>query len=337
MRRLPKISPIFSSLATAMLAAAMLATAMPAASLSVIMYHRFGEDEYPSTNTTGEQLAEHIELLKQRRVLPLAEAIRRLRAGERLADAVAITVDDAFLSFYENGLPSFVAADLPLTLFVSADSVGKGGYMGIEALKEAMASGLVAIGNHGASHSSFIGLGEAEIKAELEESQSFFAERLGVVPTLFSYPYGEAGEREIQLLGESGFQAAFGQHSGAIGVDSEWFYLPRFALNERYGTRRRVVTALDAKPLALRLSAPRQPASPFGEITLRILRAKDGEGLTCFSGGKRVKMSRDGEVLRLHLAKPFASGRNRINCTKKKDGGWGWFGWQFAIGGEGRP
>lgn len=328
-----------------------LLASVPADALSVIMYHRFGEGEYPSTNTTLEQLSAHIELLKQKPVLPLAEAIARLQNGENLDDAVAITVDDAFTSFYENGLPEFLAAELPLTLFVATDLVGGGGYMDERMLRETELSGLVTIGNHGTDHRSFAELGEAEIKAVLEKSQAAFAELGLATPTLFSYPYGEAGEREIRLLQQSGFAAAFGQHSGgiagtigaAIGTgigtadgdpDWEWFYLPRFPLNERYGGEKRVATALDAKPLPLRLHSPRQPSAPFDKITLEALDGGGG-GLNCFTGnGEPIALSKTDDLIELSLPEPFGIGRNRINCTEKKNGGWGWFGWQFFLKGD---
>ncbi len=305
----------------------------PAYGLTVIMYHRFGDSRYPSTNTTLEQLALHIDLLANKRVVPLDEAVVRLQNGEDTRNMAAITVDDAFLSFYHNGFPAFAAAELPVTLFVSTGLVGGGDYMDKEMLKEVAADGLVVLGNHGVSHRSFTAMSDAEITAELAKSQKYFTEELELeAPTLFSYPYGEAGSREMQILEASNFVAAFGQHSGAIGPSSRMSYLPRFALNERYGSKERVAIALAAEPLGLELVSPLAPAEPFKTVVLRVLKSEDGEGLSCFGGkGERLAPERRAETIAITAERPFGPGRSRINCTKKKGEGWGWFGWQFFV------
>ena len=76
---------------------------------SVIMYHRFGEDRYPSTNTTIEQLEAHIAYLQDGNynIMPLQEIII-FQSGQTVPDkTVAITIDDAYLSVYkQDGLIS---------------------------------------------------------------------------------------------------------------------------------------------------------------------------------------------------------------------------------------
>ena len=74
----------------------------------ILMYHRFGEDQYPSTNVRLEQFEEHLEVLAQGQynVLPLDDIVAHLQSGEPLPDrTVAITIDDAYLSVYEQAFP----------------------------------------------------------------------------------------------------------------------------------------------------------------------------------------------------------------------------------------
>ena len=76
-------------------------------SATVIMYHRFGEGRYPSTNISMEQFEDHLALLTNGdyTVLPLPEIVDKLRSGQLLPDrTVAITIDDAYLSVYEKSL-----------------------------------------------------------------------------------------------------------------------------------------------------------------------------------------------------------------------------------------
>ena len=55
-------------------------------SATVIMYHRFGEDRYPSTNIRLAQFEEHLALLTNGdyTVLPLPEIVATLQAGGSL-------------------------------------------------------------------------------------------------------------------------------------------------------------------------------------------------------------------------------------------------------------
>ena len=70
---------------------------------TVIMYHRFGESRYPSTNVTIEQFESHLEFIRQGNytVMPLIKIIEALKSGGEINDkTVAITIDDAYLSVY---------------------------------------------------------------------------------------------------------------------------------------------------------------------------------------------------------------------------------------------
>ena len=70
------------------------------------MYHRFGETKYPSTNITEEQLDSHLNFL-------IEQNYRFIQAGDLLdpnqlnEKTITVTIDDAYLSFYEVGLPIF--------------------------------------------------------------------------------------------------------------------------------------------------------------------------------------------------------------------------------------
>ena len=214
-------------------------SALANASAVVIMYHRFAEDKYPSTNTTVEQLDSHIkELLSgQYTILPVPEIVGRLAEGMTLpSKTIGITIDDAYRSVYEVAWPKFKAADLPITIFVSTAHIDSGShrYMSWDQLRELVERG-ATIGHHTVSHLHMIAASRELIDKELTEAYGRFEEELGFRPKVFSYPYGEASLAIIKHIKDFGFEAAFGQHSGAIGRQSDRFYLPRFSMNETYG------------------------------------------------------------------------------------------------------
>ena len=67
-------------------------------SASIIMYHRFGESNYPSTSIQIDRFKEHLEELRnpKYKVMQLSTIIKEIKAGRELPEfTVAITIDDA--------------------------------------------------------------------------------------------------------------------------------------------------------------------------------------------------------------------------------------------------
>ncbi|MEE4272056.1 MAG: polysaccharide deacetylase family protein, partial [Thermoanaerobaculales bacterium] len=126
----------------------------------VLMYHRFGDDRYPSTNIRVEQLEAQLEYLADHgfTVVPLADVLAAVGGDGGLPDrAVAITVDDAYRSVYSVGFPLLRERGLPFTVFVATDPVdaGQRDYMTWDQMRQ-MAEHGVSFANHGATHDSVI-------------------------------------------------------------------------------------------------------------------------------------------------------------------------------------
>ena len=187
---------------------------------TVIMYHRFGESQLPSTNTTLEQFDAHLNELATGgyTVLPLSEITTKIIAGESLPDrAVAITVDDAFISFYQEAWPRLKAYNFPVTLFIATEAIDKKlkGYASWDQLRQLQAEG-VEFGSQSNSHPHMHMIDLASARQEIEISNQRFVEELGIKPMYFAYPYGEYTPEIRDLMREMGFNAAFGQHSGVM-------------------------------------------------------------------------------------------------------------------------
>ena len=70
------------------------------------MYHRFNENKYPSTNIKMEVFKRHIELISKENLefYNLKEFDENFSIPKK-DKKILITVDDAFLSFYDNAWP----------------------------------------------------------------------------------------------------------------------------------------------------------------------------------------------------------------------------------------
>jgi peptidoglycan/xylan/chitin deacetylase (PgdA/CDA1 family) len=125
------------------------------------MYHRFGESKYPSTNITVEQLESHLNYLVEQN-FRFTQASDLLDPEQQKEKTITVTIDDAYLSFYEVGLPIFEKHQVPVTLFLNTENVGGFNYMSWDQLRDVLDRG-VEIQNHSHTHSSFSTLDEEAI------------------------------------------------------------------------------------------------------------------------------------------------------------------------------
>ena len=313
----------------------------------ILMYHRFGEAAFPSTSTTREQLDDHIAVLQEsgQVVVPLFDVVTALQNNTPLPDrAVAITVDDAYRSFLTDGWPKFKAAGFPVTLFVATAGVDAGfsDLLSWNEIRSLQDDG-VTIGAHSHSHGHYPGMSAEAVNSDLQHMAESFEQHLGAVPPLFAFPYGEAGRADMTAVKTAGFRAAFGQHSGAAGMVSDLFYLPRFALNEAFGGADRFRLVINTLPLPVTQIEPHEPVlrdnPPVFTLALSNPPANLA-ALTCFGpGGRPLDTAVDKDSVWLTPVQPFPSGRARLNCTlpvrtEGQDGRWYWFGWQMIAGFE---
>ena len=309
----------------------------------VIMYHRFGEADLPSTNIRLAQFEAHIAELTSGRytVLPLPDIVAALKDGRALPErTVGISIDDAFASVYAEAWPRLRAAHLPFTLFVATGPIdrGLGGYMTWDQVRELAAGGTVTIGHHGVDHGHMVAQSAAATRAELAAASARLQAELGKAPALFAYTYGEYGLDLRDLVAQAGFAAAFGQQSGAIARTGDAFAMPRYPFNETYGDMDRFRLALNSLPLPVRDVTPAdllvRPAGnppPFGfTVDESVAEVVD---LDCFASSGQTTVERLGERrIEVRLAQPLRPGRARINCTMPgPNGRWRWFGTQFYM------
>ena len=329
-----------------------------AESTVVIMYHRFGESSYPSTNITIAQFEAHIEILKRGpyKVVPITELAAALKAGRNLPDdTVIITIDDAFLSVYTEAWPRLKEANLPFTLFVGSGSIGRnsGRYMSWDQVRE-LRDGGVYIGNHGNSHAHMATTDLAKNVLQIKQAKERFAAELGDgssdgenfkgQPRIFAYPYGETSSAVKNAVIEAGFDIAFGQHSGAISRTSDRYYLPRFALNEQYGDKSRFARIIATLPLPVHDITPPNPliskklgTNPpaFGFTVDSSLTNIDS--LTCFHSpfGPITFTKLGTHRVEIRFPEALKPGRTRINCTMPGPNRRSrWFGSQFVVVGD---
>ena len=250
-----------------------------------------------------------------------------------------ITIDDGFQSFYQEAWPYLKKNNIPFILFVSTEPVGRNGYMTWDQILEIENSEIGMIGHHSHTHEYLIDMTNEDFINDIETASKLFKEKLGYVPSIFSYPFGEYSKlMKEYIIGK--FTLAFGQHSGVIDLNKDRYELPRFPINEKYGDLKRFKSVIGYNPLEYRSILPEEKkidnqTNP-PELTVEFFKEqKNIENITCYSndGGKWKKTDLDiqNNLMKVKFTEKFVPRRGRINCSLNDNGKWRWFGTQFTV------
>ena len=305
-----------------------------------IMYHRFNEFKYPSTNISMDVFKNHIELI--------IDANLSFYHPKKFEDEfdipkkdkkILLTIDDAFQSFYENAWPYLKEKKIPFVLFVSTEPVGNKGYMSWEQIKEIDNSEFGVIGHHSHSHDYLIDKSHEEFLNDIKSSNLIFKYQLGYLPSLFSYPFGEYSKLMRDHISQN-FKIAFGQHSGVIDINKNRFELPRFPINEKYGEVKRFKSIINYSPFEYKVLVPEEKKlskknnPPKFKVEF-FDNQKNLEKINCYSNEGSKWMKSDIQLidneLTITFREPFLPRRGRINCSLNDNGKWRWFGTQFIV------
>ena len=305
-----------------------------------LMYHRFDEDKYPSTNIQMDVFKQQIKIIKKLKYnFYDPNNLRKEFYVPKKEKKILLTIDDAFSSFYEVAWPYLKKEKIPFILFVSTETVGKNGYMTWDQIKELEKETTAYIGNHSHSHNYLVDLNNDNFISDIDTSSSIFKEKLGYNPIFFSYPFGEYSSFIKEYISKN-FEFSFGQHSGVIDINKDRHELPRFPINEKYGDLKRFEFLIKLNPLQYKSLFPVEKYltnnnNPPKFIVEFFDEQKNINMINCFSdeGNKwgKSNISFSQNTLSLSFRNKFNFRRGRINCSLNDDGIWRWFGVQFSI------
>ena len=252
---------------------------------------------------------------------------------------ILITIDDGFKSFYNEAWPYLKKNQIPFILFVSTEPVGKNGYMTWDEIKEIANSNIGYIGHHSHTHEYLVDMSNSEFIKDIEISTKVFKEKLGYVPQIFSYPFGEYSLFMKNYISKN-FKVAFGQHSGVIDINKDKFELPRFPINEKYGELKRFKSLINYFPLEYKSLEPEEKKiensnNPPSLVVEFFNEQKNINNINCYSndGGnwKKSNLIFKKNKLIINFEDKFLPRRGRINCSLNDNGKWRWFGTQFVV------
>jgi peptidoglycan/xylan/chitin deacetylase (PgdA/CDA1 family) len=305
-----------------------------------LMYHRFNEVKYPSTNIQMDIFKKQIKIIRNLNYkFYNPKNLEKNFYIAKVEKKILLTIDDAFSSFYNVAWPYLKAEKIPFILFVSTETVGKNGYMTWKQIKELEKEPNVHIGNHSHSHDYLVDLKNVDFINDIDTSNAIFIKNLGYNPIFFSYPFGEYSNLIKKYISKN-FKFSFGQHSGVIDINKDPYQLPRFPINEKYGDLKRFEFLINLHPLQFKNLYPKEKYLTNNEnppkFSVEFFKEqKNLNNINCFSdeGNKWVKSNIhfNNNILTIKFREKFIFRRGRVNCSLNDNGIWRWFGVQFSI------
>ena len=305
-----------------------------------LMYHRFNENKYPSTNIQMDIFKQQIEIIRKLKYNFYDPGnLENDFYATKIDKKILITIDDAFSSFYEVAWPYLKKEKIPFILFVSTKVIGKNGYMTWSQIKELEKESTVYIGNHSHTHDYLVTLKNEDLINDIVSASTIFTKNLGYNPIYFSYPFGEYSSKIKKYISKN-FKFAFGQHSGVIDKNKDRYELPRFPINEKYGDLKRFEFLINLYPLQYKVLYPNEKYlvndnNPPNFLVEFFDEQNNISDINCFSnegsGWEKSNIDIIQNTLKLNFRERFNFRRGRINCSLNDSGIWRWFGVQFSV------
>lgn len=201
--------------------------------IRVLAYHDIGRRLSACiTRVAPRSFGEQLDYLSERGwdYVPLVRLLR----GERSERSIAITFDDALETQLTAALPELQDRQIPATVFVVTDFVGREArwdYTGRRArhaswsqLAEWRKAGM-CVGSHGRSHRDLRRVDDEAIKDEMNTSRRILEDRLGCDVFTVSYPFGRYNARVLHAARQAGYRIGLTSDAGA--PDCEIMSYPR--------------------------------------------------------------------------------------------------------------
>ena len=308
-------------------------------SIVVLMYHRFNQTDLSSTNINTDEFVEQMSFLKKNNytVLPLSSLISFFQKKEKLPNkTVFITIDDGYKSVYQYAYPILKSFEFPFSVFLSTNFVSNehnSDFMSWEMIKE-MHLDNVEIFNHTSDHESLLDQNEEEIIESISNAQDEIKKNLDILPSIFSYPYGENSEKTKFILKKIGFDLAFTQNSGPISIYSDQYFLPRFPINSEFGSIERFKMVVNTKPLNIFNFSPDDTIIKTDDLLIEFTSGYIAQKINCYiSNSARIIEIKNHSYQKYLKISGLEKKKNyRLNCTlvKNKEEVY-WFGKTFYV------
>lgn len=202
----------------------------------ILTYHRVRDDgEYPDITVTSQNFDKQLKYLREHfDVIPALEAVKSSQNGRpQNNDRASITFDDGYKDNYSKAFPLLKYQQIPATIFLISDQVGKSDDMLNIKEINSMKSHQIDFGSHTVNHSILSDLDVEAVIHEIRHSKQDLETLLQLKISLFAYPKGKRrhynGTAKSELQ-KAGYLAAFTAENGAVEKSDDIYELKRIGI-----------------------------------------------------------------------------------------------------------
>jgi peptidoglycan/xylan/chitin deacetylase (PgdA/CDA1 family) len=206
--------------------------------LPIAMYHSVTPvvPEGNRLTVSVKTFERQMEFLKEHKynVISLDAAGELIKSGKKVPSrTLVLTFDDGYEDNYIYAYPILKKYNIPATVFIIVNEVGKPGRLSWDQLKEMQDSGLITFGSHSLSH-PFLECVEDDQKLidETAGSRKILQEKLGKQVNTFSYPCGRLNARVRGYAVNAGYEVAVATNPGKKMANNDVFALKRLRISE---------------------------------------------------------------------------------------------------------
>jgi len=201
----------------------------------ILMYHHIDSNAGRSKlSVSPESFKRQMEFLKKHNynivsLTTLAELLKSKASMPR--KTIAVTFDDGYEDNYSNAFPVLREYDIPATIFVATDKVGREGYVDWRQLEE-MASYGIDIGSHTLSESYLPDVkDEKKLYKEIYNSRVAIKERLPEEAEFIAYCSGGFNKKIKDMVIGAGYKGACATNPGKDYPDNDIYALKRVRIS----------------------------------------------------------------------------------------------------------
>jgi peptidoglycan/xylan/chitin deacetylase (PgdA/CDA1 family) len=205
--------------------------------LPILMYHSIEPSPRGSTDrliVSPEAFEKQMAFLRARgyNVIRLDEAVNIIRDKKPAPrKTVAITLDDGYENNYRYAYPVLKKYEVPVTIFIVTNFVGRKGFLTWSQISEMSGSGLVDFESHTKTHYWLTEVTDAKLRDELTASKAALESRLGEKARFLCYPMGNYDERVKSAARAAGYEAAFATKPTRISPNYDVYEIKRVRIS----------------------------------------------------------------------------------------------------------
>ncbi|HVF98297.1 MAG TPA: polysaccharide deacetylase family protein [Chloroflexia bacterium] len=218
---------------------------LPGGGITILSYHSLDDLGTP-LSVSPSLFAAQMSALSELgcRTFTMSQVAERLSSRRPFPSrTVAVTFDDGFANFAEEGAPILWRYGFAATVYVITGMVGRATHwtdrssplpslpiLNWEQIEQLHARG-VEIGAHSATHGFLTQYSPSALANELVAPRRLLEDRMGTPVRSFAYPQGDYDDRVVRAVREAGYTTAATVDQGRAGCKSDPLRLPRLLVS----------------------------------------------------------------------------------------------------------